>query len=87
MFAANDIAGDVHAKQKDGIIITRLIADAITSGSAARLASEFESLEKITSGPASSLERFVQKATGTPTEPELNGSRDGTSVEESVDSD
>lgn len=61
LFAADDIAGDTLAKKKEGIVITRLIADAITGGSNARLVSEFEMLDQINSGPASTLERFVQR--------------------------
>ena len=60
LFAADDIAGDEHARSRKGIILTRLVADSLAGGSSQRLATEFEPLPRLTTGPASGVERFVK---------------------------
>ncbi len=69
IFLADGIAGDAHARGKDDIIITRLVADSWVAGSNARLASEFEQLPPMASGPAAGVERFV-RLSGAPSIPE-----------------
>ena len=60
VFVADEIAGDEHARSRRGIILTYLLADSLAGGSNQRLASEFERLPKLTSGPASGVARFVK---------------------------
>ena len=62
MFVTDEIASDDHARSRKGIIFTRLLADSLTAGSNQRLASEFEALPRPTSGPASGVDRFVQRS-------------------------
>jgi class 3 adenylate cyclase len=60
VFVADEIAGDEHARSRKGIALTRLLADSLAGGGSQRLASEFEQLPKLTSGPANGVERFVK---------------------------
>jgi hypothetical protein len=62
VFVADEIASDDHARSRMGIIFTRLLVDSLTAGSNQRLASEFEALPRPTTGPASGLDRFVQRS-------------------------
>jgi hypothetical protein len=48
---ASRIAGDEHARSRNGIILTRLLADSLAGGSSQRLASEFAPLPRLTAGP------------------------------------
>jgi class 3 adenylate cyclase len=66
VFVADEIAGDEHARSRKGVILTRLLADSLAGGSSQRLASKFERLPKLTSGPASGVERLVQRSATDP---------------------
>jgi class 3 adenylate cyclase len=66
LFIADEIAGDSHARDHSGIVVTRQLADSLAGGSTTRLTAEFEPLPPLTSGPAAELERFVQRTAARP---------------------